>query len=189
MNSNTVHHVRAKTPGPHGEGGSRSILPPGLFLYVRSRFYRLRVLLHTATDFSKRSHQQCGPAPFPQSEDCSKDLSRLQTARSGSPAASTLSTTSVVLPTAMFSRFRRLLERVGITHVSPSVRRCRIQLPICRFADITRRSPYPGLNPQSVWTPLRSSTEKTRPGSPKSLQPRPVARSTARPFGCADRTS
>jgi hypothetical protein len=56
-------------------------------------------------------------------------------ARSGSPAASTLSTTSAVLPTAMFSRFRRLLERVGITHVSPSVRRCCIQLPICRFAD------------------------------------------------------
>jgi len=66
---------------------------------------------------------------------CSKHLSRTPDGEIRLPSGIYVVHHTVVLPTAMFSRFRRLLERVGITHVSPSVRRCRIQLPICRFAD------------------------------------------------------
>lgn len=135
MNSSILHHVRAKTPGPQGKGRLAvapsprlvSLPPISLLPASRSLAYCYGLLkevppaMRSSTVSAKRS--------------CSKHLSRLQTARSGSPAASTLSTTPVVLPTAMFSRFRRPLERVGITYISPSVRRCRIQLPICRFAD------------------------------------------------------
>ncbi len=131
MNSNILHHVRAKTPGPQGkrrlavDPSPRLVsLPPiSLLPASRSLAYCYGLLkevppaMRSSTVSAKRS--------------CSKHLSRLQTARSGIYVVHH----TVVLPTAMFSRFRRLLERVGTTYVSPSVRRCRIQLPICRFAD------------------------------------------------------
>src|ERR1019366_1518470 len=56
--------------------------------------------------------------------------------RSRSSAASTLSTTSVLLSTAIFSRFLRLPERGGVTNVSPSVPRCRIPLSIICFCPL-----------------------------------------------------
>jgi hypothetical protein len=177
MNSNILHHVRAKTPGPQGKGEARGRFFPQACFFTSD-------LASTGLAFScilLRTSQR-GPA-INAVQHRFHEAELLQMARSGSPAASTLSTTSAVLPTAMFSRFRRLLERVGITHVSPSVRRCCIQLPICRFADHYPPVSVARFEPQSLLTPLRSSTERTRPGSPRSLQPRSDARSTARPFG------
>jgi hypothetical protein len=177
MNSNILHHVRAKTPGPQGKGEARGrFFPQACFFPPISLPPASRSLAYCYGLLKEVPPSNAVQHRFHEAE-------LLQMARSGSPAASTLSTTSAVLPTAMFSRFRRLLERVGITHVSPSVRRCCIQLPICRFADHYPPVSVARFEPQSLLTPLRSSTERTRPGSPRSLQTRPVARSTARPFG------
>lgn len=127
MNSNFLLRVRAKTPGPRSFPQLVALPPISLLPASRSLAYCYGLL--------KGVPPAMRSSAVSAKSSCSKHLSRLQMARSRSPAASKLSTTSVVLSTAMFSRFRRLLERVGVTHVSPSVRRCRIQLPICRFAD------------------------------------------------------